>query len=266
MTQDAHKLLLDIGNTCTKISYWSPESRTVFSQVETLPTIADSAENWADRLVHTAEKWQLAPADFSDILGCSVVPDLIPLINSASELAFGRSACFAPDTLPVPFDNISEIPDNVGPDRLVAAYGARHLLDAENIIICDFGTATTLDAVSGNRFLGGVICPGMRTSARALSSDTARLPELSLNLESPDFFFGYKTEDSLNQGFIFGFAALAEGLIERFEKELGTRAAVVATGGLAKRVADVCPKLRSIHATLTLEGLVFAQMTASRQS
>lgn len=256
----SHSLLLDIGNTNTKIALWSPEVGVFPVAVQTVPTTIDTAGNWSDRLQQVARLWDLDTRSIESVTCCSVVPAATTLIERASKLAFSVPARFAPQGLRVPFDNIDAIPDNVGPDRVVAAYGARRLSDSRNLIVVDFGTATTVDCVQGNTFLGGVICPGLRTAAEALATRTARLPELSLTLDSEDFVFGFDTMQSLNQGFIFGFAAMIEGLVSRMVNTLGGGGKVIATGGLAPRVAKVCPALDEVQPELVFTGLAFANM------
>ncbi|NJB68595.1 type III pantothenate kinase [Desulfobaculum xiamenense] len=256
----SHSLLLDIGNTNTKIALWSPEAGERPAAVATVPTLTDSADEWAARLLHVARQWDIDTRTVADVAACSVVPAASEMLDRAARKAFGLRARLAPDTLAIAFDNIDDVPDNVGPDRIVAAFGARRSLAALNVIVLDFGTATTVDCVRGNTYLGGVICPGMRTAASALTDRTARLPELTFEIDSPKLAFGFDTMRSLNQGFIFGFAALAEGLISRMTDALGGPAAVIATGGLAPIVATVCPALDDVRPDLIFTGLVHACM------
>lgn len=259
----SHVIFIDIGNTNTKVALWSPEAGPFPVATLALPTVADSPDAWAQRLLHAARVWDVDTRRISGVAGCSVVPAVVPHICEAAERAFGVSARFATDHLPLPFDNIADVPDNVGPDRLVAAYGARRMVDSRNLVVVDFGTATTVDCVQGNTFLGGVICPGMESAAKALSCGTARLPELTLDLPGEEFSFSFDTMHSLNQGFIFGFAAMIEGLITRMTGALGGGGTVLATGGLAQSVARVCPSLDIVRPDLLFCGLAYACMDES---
>jgi pantothenate kinase type III len=88
------------------------------------------------------------------------------------------------------------------------------------LIVVDFGTATTFDCVQGSAYLGGLICPGVLSSVTALGTQTAKLPQISLELDSEDLDIGTSTRQSLNHGVLFGFAAMLEGLTARLKKRL----------------------------------------------
>jgi type III pantothenate kinase len=120
--------------------------------------------------------------------------------------------------------------------------------------VIDFGTATTFDAVSERgEFLGGAIAPGVQVSNEALSSATARLPQVELH--PPKSVVGKNTVEAIQAGLIFGAAAEADGIIERMRAEIGDGATVVATGGLAPVVVPCCERIDHHDEWLTLEGL-----------
>jgi len=119
----------------------------------------------------------------------------------------------------------------------------------------DFGTATTFDVVRGSSYLGGLICPGVLSSARALAQDTAKLPQIDLEPSSLKLTIGRSTVESLNQGLLFGFASMVEGILDRLEDHLGEPVTVVATGGFAAQLARVCPAIANVRPELLLEGL-----------
>ena len=105
----------------------------------------------------------------------------------------------------------------------------------------DLGTATTYNVISSKRaFLGGFILPGVQTSLRAISSGTAQLPPISP--ETPDHLIGRNTVECLNNGVMFGTAAMLDGLAARVEAELGEPLTVVATGGLAPCIMPCCTR------------------------
>jgi type III pantothenate kinase len=126
-------------------------------------------------------------------------------------------------------------------------------------VVVDFGTATTFDAIDreGN-YLGGAIAPGLEVAAEALSGRTAKLPKVDLTV--PAQAIGRNTIDAIRSGIMFGYVAMVEGMIARFERELaveerGGRLTVVATGGLASTIAALTPRIDRVEPTLTLEGL-----------
>ena len=190
----------------------------------------------------------------------SVVPPVDSCLRAAARKYFHLEAAFVPTDLPPAIENRYARPQEVGADRLVTAFAARRLFPhAERIIVIDFGTATTFDCVAGDAYLGGLICPGVHSSARALATGTAKLPRITPEVMDEtahsQLAIGRSTAQSLNHGFVFGFAAMAEGLCERLRERLGGEALVVGTGGFAQGLAAVCPCLTEIRPDLLLEGL-----------
>ena len=122
------------------------------------------------------------------------------------------------------------------------------------VIVIDFGTATTLDVISADgAYLGGAIAPGVETSAEALFSKAARLSKV--DLEPPTKVIGTNTRESVQAGLLLGEAAMVDGLVRRAIQELGEDAKVVATGGLAPRMAPLCETITAVDVDLTLKGL-----------
>jgi type III pantothenate kinase len=148
---------------------------------------------------------------------------------------------------------LTDNPREVGADRIVNALGAFHRFGGPCIVV-DFGTATTYDAVSERgEYLGGAIAPGVRVSASGLFRSTARLPRVEMAV--PRSVIGKNTVESIQSGLLFGTAAQVDGMVERMQKELGGRATVVATGGLAPVVVPLCQSIDHHEPWLTLEGL-----------
>ena len=116
-------------------------------------------------------------------------------------------------------------------------------------------SATTFDCVSGNTYLGGLICPGLFSSRNALAANTAKLPRISLEMTDSHVSIGKSTITSMNHGFLFGFAAMTEGLCERLKEELPGPTLVVGTGGAAHDLARICRAFDVVRPDLILEGL-----------
>jgi type III pantothenate kinase len=193
------------------------------------------------------------------ILG-SVVPPLTGTIRAMAERYFGvKTLVIEPgvDTgMPILYDN----PAEVGADRIVngvAAYGRHGRADDGShraLIVVDFGTATTFDAItSRGEYLGGVICPGVNISADALFQRAARLPRV--DVRKPDAVIGRTTVGSMQSGLFYGYVGLVEGLVHRMRGELGGAVACVATGGLAEMIAPETPAIEIVDRDLTLHGL-----------
>ena len=122
------------------------------------------------------------------------------------------------------------------------------------LILMDMGTATTIEVVEpDNRYVGGIIFPGVRVSLEALTSRAAQLPGISL--DKPQQVIGKNTIDCMRSGMMYGTAAMLDGLIERIEEELGHQCTIVATGGLAKFITPLCKRDIILEGDLLLKGL-----------
>jgi type III pantothenate kinase len=153
--------------------------------------------------------------------------------------------------------NLYDSPSEVGADRIVnaiAAYDRYGEGATRPLIVCDFGTATTLDAVSAKgEYLGGALCPGVTISADALFQRAARLPRI--DVRKPATVIGRTTVGALESGLFFGYVGMVEGLVRRMDDELGGNAICVATGGLASVIAPETGLIKHVDIDLTLQGL-----------
>jgi len=189
------------------------------------------------------------------VLG-SVVPPLTNTVVGMLWKYFERSPLVVDPAsnsgMPILYSNPSE----VGADRIVNAIAAfaQYGGDGRPLIVCDFGTATTLDAVSGKgEYLGGAICPGVTISADALFQRAARLPRIEVR--KPATVIGRTTIGAMESGLFFGYVGMVEGLVRRMDVELGGNAVCVATGGLAVVIAPETQLFQHVDVELTLQGL-----------
>ena len=144
-------------------------------------------------------------------------------------------------------------PENLGVDRIVDAFAAAEKY-GKPCIVCDFGTATTIDAVnSRGEYLGGVITPGITISSDALFARAAKLPRVEI--KKPERVIGDSTVGSIQSGLYYGYAGLVDGILRRMIEELGGKTRVVATGGLAPLISQASELIDTVDDTLTLEGL-----------
>lgn len=144
-------------------------------------------------------------------------------------------------------------PAEAGPDRICNAIAARALYGAPAIVV-DFGTATNFDVVSPDGdYIGGAIAPGIEVAAEAIFRRGARLFNVSLN--APERAIGRNTVAALQSGIVLGYVGLIEGIVARIQAELGGGARVIATGGLADRVARLTTAIETVDHHLTLTGL-----------
>lgn len=146
-------------------------------------------------------------------------------------------------------------PQSLGADRAVNAIAA-HALHAGDLIVVDFGTATTIDWVDyGGAYKGGIIAPGINLSLDALVNAAAKLPRIAIEAPSSKSVVGRNTVDQMNIGIFWGYVALIEGLIARMKAEIGRPARVIATGGLAVLFEQQTDAFDVIEPDLTLRGL-----------
>jgi type III pantothenate kinase len=146
-------------------------------------------------------------------------------------------------------------PRSLGSDRAVNAVAA-HAKYAGDLIVIDFGTATTFDVVDFNgAYKGGIIAPGINLSLDALVGNTAKLPRIAIEVPRTHNVVGRNTEDQMLIGVFWGYVAMMEGLIARIRAEIGRPAKVIATGGLAVLFDEATDIFDAVDPDLTLEGL-----------
>ena len=187
----------------------------------------------------------------------SVVPPLTTTMCAMAERYFGLKALvIEPGTntgMPILYEN----PAEVGADRIVsgiAAYERFGRAAARPLVVVDFGTATTLDAITAKgEYLGGAICPGVEISADALFHRAARLPRI--DVRKPSRVVGRTTVGAMESGLFWGYVGMVEGLVRRMSDEIGGNPVCVATGGLASVIAPETPLIHHVDPDLTLQGL-----------
>jgi type III pantothenate kinase len=154
-------------------------------------------------------------------------------------------------------------PRSLGADRAVNAIAA-HAKHGGDLIIVDFGTATTFDVIDFNgAYKGGIIAPGINLSLDALVGHTAMLPRIAIDVPETTSVIGRNTEDQMLVGVFWGYVAMMEGLIARIRAEIGRPAKVVATGGLAVLFDEATEIFDFVDADLTLDGLALLAERAS---
>jgi type III pantothenate kinase len=144
---------------------------------------------------------------------------------------------------------------------------AAHAKHKGELIVVDFGTATTFDVVSATgAYTGGIIAPGINLSLDALVSAAAKLPRIAIEAPESDSVIGRTTESQMLIGIYWGYVAMIEGLIERIKRELGRPATVVTTGGLASLFDKHTDVFDAIEPDLTIQGLSLLYDLVARDS
>lgn len=183
----------------------------------------------------------------------SVVPPLTEILQEMLDAYVGVETLVVGGGVKTGVDIRYESPRDVGADRVVNAVAAQRFYGGPACIV-DFGTGTTFDALSAKgEYLGGAIAPGIRVAAEALFQRTAKLPRI--DLQRPPQAIGKNTPDAMRSGILFGYVALVEGMIARFRLELGPTMKTIATGGLARVIAQETTVIQHIDPWLTLKGL-----------
>lgn len=251
-------LTLDVGNTQTVVGVYGDGDRAE-TPTELLHhwRIATNAERTADE--HALLVSQLlalhgivAPGDVTGIAVSSTVPRLTAAMRDMAQRWFSISPVVIEPGVRTGIAILYDNPKEVGADRIANAVAAHDLFGGPTIVV-DFGTATTLDAVSARgEYLGGAILPGIEISLDALFGRAAALRRVEL--VEPRSVIGKNTVESIQSGAVYGFAAQVDGLCGRFEKELGA-CTVVATGGLAGLITPLSERIEHHEPWLTLYGL-----------
>ena len=246
-------LAIDIGNTNTVIGCCR-DDETLF--VERLST--DSSRTvleYAISIKNVLELYQIRPDDLKGSIISSVVPPLTNLFREAISKIIGKEPMVVGPGVKTGLNILMDNPGQVGSDLIVNAVAAL----AEHpvpLIIIDLGTATTISVVDSKKnYIGGMILPGIRVSLDSLVNRTSQLHRIGL--EAPKRLIGKNTGECMKSGIIHGNAACIDGMIDRIEKELKTKATVIATGGLAGSIIPHCTHKIILDDALLLKGLLY---------
>lgn len=239
-------LTIDIGNSSTKFGVFDREN------LITRFAVANADFSTADE-IYSQISIQIPVKKFSAIVVSSVVPKISEIARELGENFYGCAPLYVDSTLDFGLKIKYEQPEKLGIDRLIAAFAAAEKYGVP-CVVCDFGTATTIDAVNSHReYLGGIITPGINTLSDALHAKTAKLPRVEI--VKPPRVIGNSTVSAIQSGIFFGYIGLTEGILRRMIAELGERPRVIATGGFAKLIAENCDLIDSVDENLLLEGL-----------
>ncbi len=245
-------LVIDVGNTNTVIGVFDKEQLVKDWRIRTERNTTEDEFCFLVSGLFSYSNIDLTDIDRT-VISC-VVPPVVSILDSFCNKYLGHKPYWVnPKTaagMPILYGNPSE----VGADRIVNAVAAFEKYK-KSLIVIDFGTATTFDAISENgEYLGGAISPGVMISSEALFTHASKLPRVDL-LTPPKKIIGKDTADSMKSGIIFGYAGLVDGIVNRMSKELKTNPKIIATGGLARLIHNVSYTIEAVEPDLTLEGL-----------
>ena len=247
-------LAVDAGNTNVVFAVIEDGKIRARWRIATDPRrTADEYAVWLSQLLQLEG---LDRAGITDVIIATVVPRALHNLQVLSSKYFKTEAMIAgKGSAGWGFQLDVEEPDSLGADRALNCI-AGHALYGGDLIIIDFGTATTFDVVDyRGAYKGGIIAPGINLSLDALVSAAAKLPRIAIEAPRSNSVIGLNTVDQMHIGIYWGYIAMIEGLTARLKEEVGRPSKVIATGGLAVLFEKQTQAFDAIEADLTIQGL-----------
>ncbi len=247
-------LAIDVGNTNLVFALVDAGEIKARWRIATDPRrTADQYSVWLHQLL---ELEGYSRDQVHGVIIGTVVPRTLHNLQVLSEKYFRKTPVVAGQgaaTWPLQLD-VDE-PENVGADRALNAIAA-HAKHKGDLLVIDFGTATTFDVVSASgAYTGGIIAPGINLSLDALVDAAAKLPRIAIEAPATDSVIGRTTHSQMLIGIYWGYVAMIEGLTERIKRELARPVTVIATGGLATLFDHHTDAFDTIEPDLTIQGL-----------
>lgn len=245
-------LAIDCGNTNTVFAVIDGEEmRGEWRIVTDGRRTSDEYAVWLTQLLSLNG---LKREDIKSAIIATVVPDALFNLQALCRRYFKADPMVVGDGTKLNVKVLLDNPDEIGADRLVNAVAAHERYPGDLILI-DFGTATTFDIVnSAGDYVGGVIAPGINLSIEALHMAAAKLPRIGV--KRPAHVIGKATVPAMQSGVFWGYISLIEGLVSRITVEIGRKPTVIATGGLAPLFADATKVIHHLDPHLTVRGLL----------
>lgn len=238
-------LAIDIGNSSIKFGVYKDE---ILVEKFTIPSVRNQTAEELHRQISSH-----LIREISNVVISSVIPELNDSFRAFCEKHLHVKAIFVDSSFDFGLKIKYFPPENLGSDRIVAAFAASEKY-GKPCIVCDFGTAATIDAVnSKSEYLGGIITPGPNTLGEALFLKTSKLPRVEI--KKPENVIGNSTVSSIQSGIFYGYIGLVEGILRRMKIELNETPKVIATGGFAKLIAENCELIEIVDENLMLDGL-----------
>jgi type III pantothenate kinase len=244
-------LAVDIGNTNIVLGFL--EGKELVNECRLSTSLNDSAEEYAIKLHSILEICKINPDSIEGSVISSVVPPLIRTVSKAIMLITGKKSIVIGPGVKTGLNIKTNNPAELGADMVAGAVASIDKYPCPQIIF-DLGTATTASVIDKNGcFIGCSILCGVKTALNALSSKTAQLPQIDIT--APKNAICTNTIDCMRSGTVYGTAAMIDGLVKRFEKELGGKATVIITGGLGGVIAKHCETQAIVDKNLVIDGL-----------
>ena len=244
-------LAIDIGNS--NIVLGGVEQDKILFEARLRTDATHTSDQYAVELKMLLEIYGFRAEDVEGTIIASVVPQVLNSIQTAVKKLTGKQSLVVGPGLKTGLDIRLENPSQTGADLVVGCVAALREYKPPMIVV-DMGTATTMVVLDEKgALIGGCICPGVKISMDALTDRTALLP--GLQLDQPKRAIGRNTIDCMRSGIMMGTACMLDGMVERMEAELGSKATVVVTGGIAKFVIPMCKTPMVYEKDLIIKGL-----------
>ena len=245
-------LAVDIGNS--NIVIGGVENDQILFEARLRTDATKTSDEYCIDVKMILEVYEVSAQEVEGAIISSVVPQVMNAIKTALKKLCGVEPLVVGPGLKTGLNIKIENPAQTGADLVVGCVAALREHKPPMIVI-DMGTATTMIALDQTgAFIGGCIAPGVKISMDALTNRTALLP--GLQLDQPKKAIGRNTIDCMRSGIMMGSACMLDGMVERMEEELGAKATVVVTGGIAKFVIPMCRTPMIYDKDLLLKGLV----------
>lgn len=245
-------LVIDVGNSHVTMGVFEGEAIRETFRLTT--GTARTSDEYGMTICNLVEHRGIAPQNIKDVIISSVVPDVMYSLINGIVKYFHIAPLIVGPGIKTGIRLVTENPKQIGADRIVDAVGAYELYGGP-VLVIDFGTATTYDLITGDgSFVAGVITPGIRLSANALWTGTAKLPKFEIRM--PETILAKETITSMQAGLVYGYIGQTEYIIKKITQEADLKdIKVVATGGLGKIIADEMDMIEVYDNHLTLKGL-----------
>ncbi len=244
-------LALDVGNTNTVLAVYDGDR--IAGEWRIRSERDRTTDEHGVLAVDLLRLGGVSPSDITAVAISNVVPTMTDALIGLSTKYFGVEPFLVGPKTDFGIKIHYDPPTDVGADRLMNTIAAFAKYGAPAVVV-DLGTGTTFDAVGENGdYLGGAIAPGIGIATDALFQRAARL--FRVDFVAPEKSVGTNTVTAIQSGIMYGYAGLVDAIVNRFKREIGRNARVIATGGLAERIQPLSETVEFVDQMLTLDGL-----------
>lgn len=244
-------LTVDIGNTNIVLGGFIGDELKFVARIAT--NASKTEDEYATKIKSILFLHEVDKAEIKGAVISSVVPPLTRVMSDAISLVYGIRPLLVGPGIKTGINIHCDDPSTVGADLICACVAANSIYGNPALVV-DMGTATKMMVIDNTgTFIGVSIIPGVNIALKALANGTAQLPQISL--EAPNSVIGKNTADCMRSGAVFGNASMIDGMIDRFNDEMGCELKVIATGGLSETIIKHCKHEIVLDSDLVLKGL-----------